>query len=383
MNAYDWSPFDPRITSFTGDTEFTVSLQNANGTGCERECTFEITWAQPSHQIIQEGSICENEGPYFGITVDNLAVGNTSTLLINGTEVFPNPTDPQYFYDYFEQYDQLALTEPGTYTIQQEFTMANGSTCVKEYEVTIYEVPDPLSQTSYEFCKGYYQEICGSSPTASGQNYNYTWSYHDTNQGTMVLVSHDQCITPAQPGTYTLYTTNGTCSSFETITVTEINTPVISAPDKVWCRKVPVFVSPQQSFNGSISHYSWTYNGNSLSYTGWNIPYQGDGTYCVTVHWENGCQASDCFQVYRDCGPLPKSNFSTSPNPTKGTVQMKFNSSGQKQIVVRTISGKILLSKKTVDTDRTSIDLSAFPRGIYFIEVSDSEGTCVEKVRVQ
>ncbi|MDG1333949.1 MAG: T9SS type A sorting domain-containing protein [Crocinitomicaceae bacterium] len=381
--AYDWTPFDPRTTSFVTNTNFTVWLENANGTGCARECNFDITWAQPTHQIIQNGSICEDQAPYLGISVDNLAVSNTTLLLINGVEVYPNPTNSSIFDDYFGTYDQLALTEPGLYTIQQEFLMADGSTCSKEYEVTIYEVPGHLSQTYYEFCEGYYQEICGSSPTASGQNYNYTWSYHDVNQGTMILVSNDQCFTPSQPGTYTLYTTNGTCSSFETITVVEINTPVISVPDKVWCKKVPVFVSPQQSFNGSISHYSWTYNGNSLSYTGWNIPYQGDGTYCITVHWENGCQSSDCFQVYRDCAPLPKSNFSTSPNPTKGTVQMKFNSSGQKEIIVRTINGQVLMTKKTVDTDRTSIDLSAYPKGIYFIEVSDSEGTSVEKVRVQ
>lgn len=383
LTAYDWSPFDPRITSFTTNTNFTVMLQNADGTGCARECNFDITWAQPTHQIIQSGSICEDQGPYFGITVDNLGASNTSQILINGVEVYPNPSSSTIFNDYFGAYDRLALTEPGTYLIQQEFTMSNGSTCSKEYEVTIYETPGRLSSASYQFCEGSYQEICGPSPVASGQNYQYTWSYLDVNQNVSVFVTNDQCFTPSQPGTYNLLTSNGPCSYFETITVTEVNAPVISVPNKIWCKKPPVLVSPQQSFVDPVAYYSWTYNGSSLSYTGWNIPYQGDGTYCVTVHWENGCESTDCFQVYRDCGPAPKSNFSTYPNPSKGEIQVIFKSSGQKEVVVRTADGRVLLTKNTIDTDRTRIDLSAYPKGIYFIQVTGEEGTSIEKVRVQ
>lgn len=383
LNAYDWSPFDPRITSFTTNTNFTFMLQNADGTGCARECNFNITWAQPTHQIIQNGSICEDQGPYLGITVDDLAASNISKLLINGTEVYPNPSNSTIFNDYFGAYDQLALTEPGTYIIQQEFTMSNGSICSKEYEVTIYERPSRLASTSYEFCEGAYQEICGPSSSTAGQNYQYTWSYLDVNQNVSVLVTNDQCFTPSQPGTYNLFTSNGPCSYFETITVTEVNAPIISVPDKIWCKKPPVLVSPQQSFVDPVSYYSWTYNGNSLSYTAWNIPYQGDGTYCVTVHWENGCESTDCFQVYRDCDPAPKSNFSTYPNPSKGEIQVIFKSSGQKEVVVRTADGRVLLTKNTIDTDRTRIDLSMYPKGIYFIQVTGEEGTSIEKVRVQ
>lgn len=78
--------------------------------------------------------------------------------------------------------------------------------------------------------------------------------------------------------------------------------------------------------------------------------------------------------------------FSVYPNPNHGIFELRFNSPEKTdgELNVRDITGRIIFSQKTASPFyETTIDISQYARGIYFIEYRTADGLGVKKVMVE
>ena len=76
-----------------------------------------------------------------------------------------------------------------------------------------------------------------------------------------------------------------------------------------------------------------------------------------------------------------QNDISIYPNPSNGVINITNNGTNKNSIIVRDISGKVILS--TNSNVNATIDLSKYGKGIYIVEVSNSVGTITEKVTIQ
>ncbi len=66
------------------------------------------------------------------------------------------------------------------------------------------------------------------------------------------------------------------------------------------------------------------------------------------------------------------SEINIGPNPTKGILNISNSSAKKIKVQLSEINGKLIL-EKTFESE-TSIDLSAYSNGIYFVKVIDNAG---------
>ena len=91
-------------------------------------------------------------------------------------------------------------------------------------------------------------------------------------------------------------------------------------------------------YHANAQFYSWTHNGNpiigtngaptgpqlTLPFYDVNQGYINDGTYCVTVTWNDDCESEACFDVYECCG-MPDADFDLQFNQGGISVQNNPN----------------------------------------------------------
>lgn len=71
-------------------------------------------------------------------------------------------------------------------------------------------------------------------------------------------------------------------------------------------------------------------------------------------------------------------NFIIAPNPGNGRFQMVVSDTDFKNVTITDILGNSIL-KKQLQNEKTNIDLSEHPNGIYFVRIIDSNGNFVVK----
>jgi len=105
------------------------------------------------------------------------------------------------------------------------------------------------------------------------------------------------------------------------------------------------------------------------------------GNYTITVTDANGCTKDTTFSVKSSVGlnDLSSIGFEIYPNPTTGSFQVK--GSGYYTILITDAAGKIVMNIN--GTNNTTIDLSVFEKGIYFVQIEKDEIQFIEKIIVQ
>ncbi|NQY07863.1 MAG: T9SS type A sorting domain-containing protein, partial [Flavobacteriaceae bacterium] len=70
------------------------------------------------------------------------------------------------------------------------------------------------------------------------------------------------------------------------------------------------------------------------------------------------------------------------PNPTTGrvTVELPYGDSSSTSLAVYDMIGNRLYQSEVIQTNQSSLDLSQYPSGIYFIKVITEKGTVIKKV---
>jgi hypothetical protein len=108
----------------------------------------------------------------------------------------------------------------------------------------------------------------------------------------------------------------------------------------------------------------------------WPMSADGRGDFLVLMDLdadnslgENWTTASEFVGVSHYC--QQHADIQVSPNPTKGLIQIA-SAIPMRQIVVFDMQGRQLLAQELYD-DSTSVDMTAFQSGVYFVRVTDQD----------
>jgi len=126
---------------------------------------------------------------------------------------------------------------------------------------------------------------------------------------------------------------------------------------------------------GGIAPYTTNW---SNSATTEDINSLASGSYTLTVIDANGCAKDSTFQIKNTVGinDFGTINFELYPNPTTGIFQI--DGIGYYAVVITDAAGRVVLNMDA--TDNTTIDLSTFENGIYFVRIEKDELNYMEKV---
>lgn len=95
----------------------------------------------------------------------------------------------------------------------------------------------------------------------------------------------------------------------------------------------------------------------------------------VNIIWGDGGSTSSRLE------DLSTSAISIYPNPTQGLVNLKFDQSDEiNTIKIYNLLGESIMQVDLTDENNCTIDLSEFPKGIYIVQISNSESNWVRKI---
>ncbi len=111
----------------------------------------------------------------------------------------------------------------------------------------------------------------------------------------------------------------------------------------------------------------------------------GEADITLTANDGNGGVASDIFNVYINpidaTSVLTENDIHLFPNPSSGKVQISLTQMHQLlRIKVYDFTGKLLLEKQWISSEKNILDLSHFGSGVYFIKISTPYGERIKKL---
>lgn len=336
--------------STTGAHVFNVSVSSPNGASDNNLANnansqnFYIT----SNMTVTAGSaqVCQ---------------GNTVTLSASGATTYSWNTGAQ---------TSTISVSPNVTTV---YTVT-GTTgiCVqsKTVSVSIQTAPS-LSISRSSVCYGALTTL-----TAQGAS-TYQWQSNTTNlNGSTISVNL------IAPTTYTLIgATTAGCSSSVVTTIQvdplPVNTVVATHVTCGTCQDATVTVSS----SGATAPYSyvWTPGGATTP----QLDNVGTGCYTVEVTDNLGCKSTDTACVFFDTGLNELSagaeQFLILPNPTRGYLELKFNTAAVRTIEVVDALGR-MIQTKTLSGNSGVIDLSKHADGVYYVKIISDNRSSIRKV---
>ena len=373
------------VTCF-GDVDGQAVATPTNGTA-----PYTYIWNDP---LVQTNSTATALAPnsYQVDVTDNLGCTGTATVTINEpVEVTVNITgtdvtcygdvDGQgiaspltgvapftFLWDDFSGQTTGTATNlpPGTYNV----TVTDNDGCFTNESITILE---PLEFTLD--LTGFLNALCFDSKdgqaTATPVNgispFTYLWD-DDLAQTTMTAGGLDA-------DTYNVTVTDDSgCVATGSI--------VITAPAEIII--TGIVTDDSGTSNGAIDV---TITGGTTPYTSttWSnaaitedISGLSSGLYTITVIDANGCSKDTTFEVRNTVGinDLSSIGFEIYPNPTSGLFQIKGD--GYYTIAITDAAGRIVMSIDA--TNNTTVDLTPFENGIYFVRIEKDGVQYVDKV---
>ena len=210
---------------------------------------------------------------------------------------------------------------------------------------------------------------------------SYSWSLPGGWSGTST--TNTISATPGSSGIISV-TASNTCgtSSAQNLTVTINALPTIvyaQNPDTV-CANVGIVAL------GSVTPTGGTFSGTAVSGTNFNATTAGPGTFTITYTYTDGnsCTntASQSILVDLCTGlsnqTLAESDFIVFPNPATELVTITTNENKGQLIIYNTL-GAVLYSQQ-LNAAQTSVDVSAYQCGIYFIQIQTVNGMATKKI---
>ena len=262
------------------------------------------------------------------------------------------------------------------------------SQCQSTHCDSIYVIADSTgggcNVTSNAYASG--GTIIGSASGAS----IYSWTVYDNGWNTLYTTSNGNFnYTPGANGLYNVCLTaydsqqnfcDSACYTVQMIDTIGGNGCLTSSSVAVDQNGDIVGTAAGASgYSWTIYDDSWTYlyntSGSNLNYTPSN---PGGFNVCLTAYdsLQFDCD-SICYYVVSDStAGLPFNEellFNVYPNPTQGFVHIEVSNDQITEIVLLDITGSVMLQKSV--TEATSkIDLSLYPKGLYFIHALGRNG---------
>jgi len=146
--------------------------------------------------------------------------------------------------------------------------------------------------------------------------------------------------------------------------------------------------------------YIWTYTGTGATFVGGDTTLTNSATINygatatsgnLTAKGHNSCGdgiASAIYQIYVSpvgIEEIPNSfNFQIYPNPTSGIITISINGiNNNPDLQITDIQGKVIFTRKLTCDNQSytkKIDLSAFPKGVYFVKLISESSLEIKKV---
>ncbi|MDB5282515.1 MAG: hypothetical protein JWO06_1590, partial [Bacteroidota bacterium] len=136
------------------------------------------------------------------------------------------------------------------------------------------------------------------------------------------------------------------------------------------------------NISGGVAPYSvqWS-NGQALT----TIVNLAAGTYIVTVTDANGCTQADTVVVNQVTGIsqlVEEIQFNVYPNPAKTDITVQLSAlNGETFLSIKNVLGEVSMVKQ-LSALKTSINLSEFASGVYFVELKQGEKKTVKEIVV-
>ncbi len=267
--------------------------------------------------------------------------------------------------------------EAGIYTV----TVTDGNGCVSTETATVNNENAPLldATATNASCFGADNGIATVAATGGSSPYSYSWN---TNPAQTIATA-----TGLAPGTYVVTVTDdGGCSSFATLTITEptaITTSTNSTdPTCDVCADGSATVTPSDGTPG----YTYLWSNGQTTATALDL---AEGTYCVTVTDDNGCETNTCVTLTALVtgvvnASLSDNSFTVYPNPTSGfvTVELETTHLSTITLTLTNMLGQNIVTQQSEVNGlfKQVYDLSAFAEGLYFITVCSENETLLRKV---
>ncbi len=281
----------------------------------------------------------------------------------------------------------LSASSPGTYTVTN--TIAASGACpaaVGTYDITVDLTPTATVSGSGQLCG------TGTIPVSIALTGSGPWdvSYSD---GSTTINVNGQTTSPlvintTANGTYTVSSvTVGACSSAgvgsATVTFNANPTVALTALANMCVNNTAVTLTGGTPASG-------TYSGTGVTAGSFNPVTAGVGTHVITYTFTdgNGCFGTATQSIIVDAcagiDELADLNISVSPNPGNDLVTIKFNGSNDLTYSMISEDGKIVINSKVITPGVSEVfSVKSFAHGMYFIHLSNENGTTIKKMIVQ
>jgi len=377
QTATDWPAL---LTTLNGDWKLAMADFAAGDEGTLTSWSVTITYTSP---VLADGTWTPTTGLYTNSSLTTPYTGG----LVN--TVYAGPTTTS------------------TYTV-----VVQTPTCTSAPLAIPITVANPIANvtqpTSTEVCEKGTTSFTTSA--ASGNPINYQWQVSTDGGATFSNLANGGVYSGANTGTLTIadaptsmdgnvYHCNmsvAACNSNVTtsnVTLTVHANPVLTiaaAPFTSLYPGLQTTLSATINSSSTISNYEWVYNGASLSGSNAThvVDIDGLGEYTLTVTDANGCVGSSSNSVV--ITDSLNTTLFVYPNPNKGAFQVRFydkqNGVANPRIMSIYDSKGARVYKKTFTPSfgfgRMDVDLSAFGKGVYYIDLTDAAGVRLAAERV-
>ena len=340
-DAYTWID---GLTYVSSNNSATHTIPNASG--CDSIITLNLTLNNSSigttiatscdtYTWAVDGTAYTTSGTYTDVSTNANGCTHTETLNLTVNSSTSNTTTATACETYTWAVDGTAYTTSGTYT--DVSTNANGCTHTETLNLTVN------SSTS-------------NTTTATACE-TYTWAV----DGTAYTTS----------GTYTDVSTNANgCTHTETLnlTVNSILASINQSGDSLFATTTPIGLNADwyniQTENGSTRIWLMEEGVSSFTPT-------FECSYFIVVS-DNGC--ADTSETYYFGATAKRiGSLVTSPNPTRGLINVKFENTKNQFVYLHLMNGSgVKLDDFITKENELTINLSKYPSGTYYLYFDSS-----------
>lgn len=345
---------------------------------------------------IQPVNVTFNFAPVLTI-INPSAACESGTVDITTTSVITSNTNNGVLSFWEDITATISITDPTVIDINGTFYIQSTNACgsvIEPVDVTF----NPLPTGSVAISGA--STICSGDTTQLVLSFTGTapWSFiGDDGSGQQTfnvpVASATMSVSPNGTTTYTMISVtdgNGcTAQVNQGATVNVFATPVGNlATSDTLCFNTSETVTLNAGNAGAT--YLWT--GGSTSQTLLvESAVIGLGTYVYTVTVTNGnCSNVDSISILVDiCSGVPVNEagalISIYPNPTKGGLSISANCLSKESVIsIVNVTGQVIFEEKTDAANFTSnLDLSIYPKGVYFVKIINNKITKIERIILQ
>lgn len=379
--TFSSSPAGLTINASTGEVDlvastegtYTVTYTTAGTCPSSTNNPLTLTSAPDASFTFAQAVFCSADtdpSPVFGVGASSGAFSSTTGLVINATNGIVD----------------LSASTAGTYTVTN--TIAASGACpsaTETFDISVATTPTATVSGGGNFCG------TGTLPVNIVLTGSGPWDvvYSDgTNTTTENGVATSPLVINASAnGTYTVTSvTSGTCSSTgigtATVTFNPIPTVALGSFSGMCVDHAPLTLTGGTPAGG-------TYSGLGVATGVFNPTTAGVGTHTITYEFVDGnnCSAEATQTIIVDAcaaiNELSNLNIVVAPNPANDIVTINFNGGKDLSYYVISEDGKIVINAKVITAGSESFSVKTFAQGMYFVHLSNEDGTTVKKIVVQ